>query len=224
MSCCRTTCDMITAIRPWLINPSGPQQLLCSSAHRLHHGLRTEDSQERWSLDSGWVSNSRSKYFIRKLSSRVWCHVETILCDVSSRYQADRACISRPRESITFLSQKQFPNIPGQQVVTIIVTIPPGGATPPHRHGGAAVTACIQKGTCINQMNEDEPFECKPGDTFSEQPGCHHVRSENNTEEECAIFVMLVIDAKKLEEDPGALLQLDVDMEEKERNGEVQSK
>lgn len=73
-------------------------------------------------------------------------------------------------------------------------------------------------------MNDDDPFEAHAGESFAEAPGCHHVRAENNTEEEASFFAILVIDGKKLEENPGALQELDVDMEEKERNGEVQSK
>lgn len=80
------------------------------------------------------------------------------------------------------------------------------------------------KGTVLNQMNEDEPFEAKAGESFSEKPGCHHVRSENNTDEEASFFAILVIDEQKLKAEPGALLELDVDMEEKERKGEVESK
>ena len=105
-----------------------------------------------------------------------------------------------------------------------MITLPPGGATPPHRHGGGAVTACMMKGTVLNQMNDDEPFEAHAGDTFSEKPGCHHVRAENNTDEEASFFVVYINEAKKLEENPGLVFQLDVDMEEKERNGEVECK
>lgn len=72
-------------------------------------------------------------------------------------------------------------------------------------------------------MNEDEPFEVHAGESFSETPGCHHVRAENNTDEEASFFAILVIDGKKMEKNPGALVELDMDMEEKERNGEVQS-
>ena len=109
-------------------------------------------------------------------------------------------------------------------VLTIMVTVPAGGALPPHRHGDSAVTACMIKGTILNQMNDDEPFEAHAGDTFSEQPCCHHIRGENNTEEEASFFGIYVIETKKLEEDPGCVYRLDVDMEEKERNGEVECK
>lgn len=128
----------------------------------------------------------------------------------------------RPRETVTFLAQKAFSNLPGKEVITLIITLPPRGATPPHRHGGAAVTSCMIKGTILNQMNSDEPFEVSGGESFFETPDCHHMRAENNTDEEASFFAILVIDGKKLKERPGSLLELDVDMEEKERKGEVE--
>ena len=124
---------------------------------------------------------------------------------------------SRPRETIQFLSQKTASNIPGKVIITLLVTLPPHAATPPHRHNGAAVTGLVVKGTMLNQMNDDEAFESSAGETFFEAPGCHHVRGENSTDQEVSFFAVFVIDEKTVSEGgPEALLQLDVDQKEKE--------
>ncbi|KAL6714363.1 hypothetical protein ACLMJK_007786 [Lecanora helva] len=121
----------------------------------------------------------------------------------------------RPREKIEFLSQKTSSNIPGKLIITLLVTLPPNTATPPHRHNGAAVTGLVIKGTTLNQMNDDEPFESSAGETFFEAPGCHHRRGENNTDQECQFFALFVIDEKTvLEGGPESLMQLDADQEE----------
>lgn len=50
-------------------------------------------------------------------------------------------------------------------------------------------------------MNNDPMELLEPGDSFSENPGCHHRISDNASDKEEASFVAtLVIDTKKVEE------------------------
>ena len=94
------------------------------------------------------------------------------------------------------------------------MTLPPNGATPAHYHAGAAVTALIIKGKTLNQMNDDEAFESSAGETFFEAPGCHHVRSENNTDEEASFFALFIVDEETVEKGGlAALVELDADRE-----------
>ncbi|KAH7119910.1 hypothetical protein B0J11DRAFT_508695 [Dendryphion nanum] len=83
-----------------------------------------------------------------------------------------------PRESLQILSTFDPPTLPNHTIIVASVTLPPNSATPPHRHGGAAVVAVPISGKTLNQMNGAEPKIYGPGDIMYEAPGCHHQRSE----------------------------------------------
>ncbi|MCJ1241265.1 hypothetical protein MMC14_009269 [Varicellaria rhodocarpa] len=125
-----------------------------------------------------------------------------------------------PRESVTLLSDHRPPNIPGKALITLLVSLPPNSKTPPHTHNGAAVTALILRGATLNQMNCDEPFISREGDTFYEAPGCHHVRGENASVvpgEVSTFYAVFVIDEEVIERQGyGGLVILDVDAEKRE--------
>ena len=106
--------------------------------------------------------------------------------------------------------------MPGKTVVTLLITLPPHGATPPHTHGGASVLGLMIKGKSLNQMNADPPGEYGAGEVWYESPGCHHSRSENTSEsEEASFYAVITIDSDKYEEiGMGGLFVLDADKEE----------
>ena len=119
---------------------------------------------------------------------------------------------SRPREKVDFLSHHHPANVPGKSLITLLVTLPPNGATPPHSHSNAAIIATMIQGTALNQMNSDEPFSSSSGDTFYEAPGCHHVRSENLSETEGASFsAVFIIDDEVVENGYDQLMVLDAE-------------
>ena len=77
--------------------------------------------------------------------------------------------------------------------VGLHVTTPPGGATPPHRHGPSAVAATILSGQAYNKMN-DEPTRLVPkGGSWYEAPGCHHVTSANASETEDMVLLATAV-------------------------------
>ena len=144
----------------------------------------------------------------------------------------------RPRSTYSSLERYEPSNIPGMSIVNLLVTLPPGAATPPHTHNGAALTATVVSGKVYSQMihphtktKADGTTESVQvdsgvgvygiGETWFEAPECHHVRSDNASEEEDAKFVVnFVIETEKLtraEKEYGdigrALTILDVDME-----------
>ncbi|KEF51763.1 uncharacterized protein A1O9_12100 [Exophiala aquamarina CBS 119918] len=128
----------------------------------------------------------------------------------------------------------------GKTWITLVVTAPPGAATPPHTHNNAAVIATMIKGHMLNQMVHPElssgtadtkdgcatvkgkpqpgPKVYGPGESWYEMPGCHHVRSENVGEEEAQFVANLVIDSSRLEaaENPVAGIFI-IDAEEEEK-------
>ncbi|KAL8909964.1 MAG: hypothetical protein Q9171_004730 [Xanthocarpia ochracea] len=129
----------------------------------------------------------------------------------------------RPRETITVLSHHHPPNIPGKSLVTLLVTIPPNAATPPHTHGGAAVLALMLRGASRDQMNDGEAVVRREGETFYEAPGCHHVKGENACEtdgegkgKETQFYAVFIVDDEYLERKGySGLLVLDAEVEEK---------
>ena len=73
---------------------------------------------------------------------------------------------------------------PGYSMVGLKVTMAPGGATPPHRHGSATVTGVVLSGHTYNKMNNEPTHLLGPGETFHEHPGCHHKTSMNASDSE----------------------------------------
>lgn len=88
--------------------------------------------------------------------------------------------------------------------VGLKVKAPVNAATPPHSHGGAAVTATMIRGRMLNQMvcgdDVDGPRIYDAGETWYEPPGCHHVRSENVGDEEAVFIANLIVDTTRIEE------------------------
>lgn len=118
---------------------------------------------------------------------------------------------SRPMPEINITYQYKLPNSPGKSIVGLRVEFPPNGSTPPHRHGGASVSAYVVSGTVLNKMNNDPMKAIESGGTWFEAPGCHHRISDNASKiEPATLFAVLVLDTDVLERDGmGALIQID---------------
>src|ERR1700761_8925429 len=107
----------------------------------------------------------------------------------------------------------QYPlrNVPNFSILGLSVVFPPGGASPPHRHGGASVAGVVISGTAHNKMNNDPTMVLTQGETWYEAPGCHHKISANASEtEELRLLATFVVETKVVEEGGfGALVQVD---------------
>ena len=65
-------------------------------------------------------------------------------------------------------------------------------------------------------MNSIEPFESSAGESFFEAPGCHHVRSENLSQTEDAVFsAVMIVDDEIVKDGYGKLAVLDAEVEKK---------
>ena len=85
--------------------------------------------------------------------------------------------------------------------MSLQVTFPPKGSTPPHTHAGAFVAVVVLKGSVLNKMNDDPMKIFHTGGTFHEMPGCHHVISDNASDtEEAVIVATLVVDTTVLDQ------------------------
>jgi quercetin dioxygenase-like cupin family protein len=109
------------------------------------------------------------------------------------------AC-SRPLPLVELAYQNKLPNCPGKSSVGLIVTYPPRGSTPPHRHGGASVCAYVIAGTVLSKMNDEPTRVFEQGGSWFEAPGCHHRVSDNySTTEQAKLLATLIVDTEVVE-------------------------
>lgn len=131
--------------------------------------------------------------------------------------------LSKPREDFKIVAMYNPSNIPGKTIIVGLIDVPEGGASPPHRHGGSAIVAVAFQGQTLNQMNDEEPIICGPGDFWYEAPGCHHQRSENVGEGRSKFIAVLVVDSETIDhgKNLGAVFVLDKEVEMGEKPGET---
>ena len=97
------------------------------------------------------------------------------------------------REEVTPAFAHPISNVPGKSLTGLIVTYPPGGTTPAHRHGQSFVVAHVLEGSIRSQLDTGEARVYKAGEGWTEEPGAHHVLSENASKTEPAkLFAILV--------------------------------
>ncbi|PNP45042.1 hypothetical protein TGAMA5MH_03091 [Trichoderma gamsii] len=107
---------------------------------------------------------------------------------------------SRPLPTVELVYQNQLPNCPGKSSVGLLVTYPPRGSTPPHRHGGASVCAFVVEGTVLTKMNDGPTRMVEQGGSWFEAPGCHHKVSENDSATEFAkLLATMIVDTDVVE-------------------------
>jgi quercetin dioxygenase-like cupin family protein len=88
------------------------------------------------------------------------------------------AADAAPATKASPLLQKPLTGIAGKEGLLVEVNIPPGGASPSHRHD-ADVFVYVLEGSVIMQVAGGEPKTLGVGETFYENPSDVHVRSEN---------------------------------------------
>jgi quercetin dioxygenase-like cupin family protein len=85
-------------------------------------------------------------------------------------------------------------------VVGFQITFPPNGSTPPHTHAGAFLSANVVSGYVLNKMNDDPMEMFGPTEVWKENPGCHHVISDNASATESAVIVVnMIVDTEVVE-------------------------
>ncbi len=106
---------------------------------------------------------------------------------------------SLPRETTTLAIVEAIPNLPGKSLVGIVVSYPPGGATPAHHHARSAfVTGYVLSGSIRSQINHGQGRVYHAGETWTEPPGVDHEISENASATEPArLLAILAVDSKE---------------------------
>jgi len=128
---------------------------------------------------------------------------------------------SKPREDFKIVKTFKPSNLPGKTMIVGFVDIPPNGASPSHRHGGAAIVAIPIEGSCLNQMNGNDPVVHNVGDFWYEAPGCHHQRSENAGTGNSKFFAVLVVDDEAIKDGFGGIFVLDKEVEAGEKKASI---
>lgn len=103
--------------------------------------------------------------------------------------------------TVTPAFREAIPNIPGKSLIAVVVSYPPGGKTPAHRHAKSAfITGYVLSGEIRSQVDDGQVQVFKAGDSFTEKPGAHHRVSENaSTTEPAKLLAIFVVDSNEAE-------------------------
>ena len=101
-------------------------------------------------------------------------------------------------EQVTTVFEQAIPNIAGKSLVAVVVTYPPRGKSPSHRHAGSAfIYAHVLSGAIRSQVDDEPAKVYRIGEGFYEVPGSHHRVSENASDREPAsLLAVFVVDTK----------------------------
>ena len=83
-------------------------------------------------------------------------------------------------DKVTKAFEHALPNAPGKTMTAVVVEYAPGARSPSHRHAPSAfILAYVLEGQIRSQVAGEPARVFKPGETWYEMPGAHHVVSEN---------------------------------------------
>jgi quercetin dioxygenase-like cupin family protein len=101
-------------------------------------------------------------------------------------------------EQVKPVFEQAIPNIPGKRLVALVVSYPPGGKSPSHRHAGSAfIYAHVLSGAIRSQVNDEPAKVYRVGEGFYETPGSRHKVSENASDREPAsLLAVFVVDSE----------------------------
>ncbi|MFE7121378.1 cupin domain-containing protein, partial [Streptomyces sp. NPDC057654] len=105
------------------------------------------------------------------------------------------------------LFQQELPNVKGKTFTARTVEFPPAGHAPPHRHGRAFVYAYVLDGAVRSKLEGQPTHTYRQGENRVEQPGAHHVTTENTSRTEPARLLVVYVsntgDELKVDDPPG---------------------
>lgn len=101
-------------------------------------------------------------------------------------------------EDVRSVFEHALPNVNGKNLIAVVVSYPPGGKSPPHRHASSAfIYAHVLSGAIRSQV-DDEPVKVyQAGENFYEMPGSRHGVSENASDSEPAsLLAVFIVDSQ----------------------------
>jgi quercetin dioxygenase-like cupin family protein len=103
------------------------------------------------------------------------------------------AASTRPSETLKPLFQQALPNVKGKTFTSAVVELPPNARAMPHRHGQAFVYAYVLDGTVRSKLDDKPVTTYHQGENWVEQPGAHHVLTENTSRTEPAKLLVVFV-------------------------------
>ncbi|MFG3660945.1 cupin domain-containing protein [Streptomyces sp. NPDC047706] len=103
------------------------------------------------------------------------------------------ATTERPSETLTPVLEQELPNVKGKTFTSAIVDFPPDAVAVPHRHGDAFLYAYVLDGTMRSQLEGEPVRTFNEGEHWVEEPGVHHVLTENTSKTEPAKLLVIFI-------------------------------
>ena len=100
-----------------------------------------------------------------------------------------------PHASVTSLTSKDLPELPGKEVLMITVDYPPGAVDPIHRHNAQAFVY-VMEGSIVMQVKGGKEVTLTPGQTFYEAPDDVHLVGRNASSTKPAKFLVFLIKDK----------------------------
>jgi quercetin dioxygenase-like cupin family protein len=98
-----------------------------------------------------------------------------------------------PSETLMPLLEMALPNVDGKTFTAATVDFPPAARAVPHRHGEAFVYAYVLDGTVASRLDGEPVRTYHRGENWVEQPGAHHVLTENTSRTERAKLLVVFI-------------------------------
>ncbi|MET8965336.1 cupin domain-containing protein [Streptomyces sp. NPDC004074] len=103
------------------------------------------------------------------------------------------AAASKPSENLKPLLQQALPNVKGKTFTSAVVAFPPNVSALPHRHGQAFVYAYVLEGTVRSKVDDKPVTTYHQGENWIEQPGAHHVLTENTSRTKPAKLLVVFV-------------------------------
>jgi quercetin dioxygenase-like cupin family protein len=98
-----------------------------------------------------------------------------------------------PPTKVSQLMKQTLADVPGREVMMIILDLPPGGGSPAHRHPGAHNFGYVLEGAYKIKLDNGPETVVTKGQTFYESPGQLHAVSKNASETEPAKVLVVVV-------------------------------
>ena len=109
--------------------------------------------------------------------------------------QQPAATPQAPQATVTSLMSKDLTELPGKEVLMIMVEYPPGSIDPIHRHNAHAFVYVLE-GSIVMQVKGGKEVTLTPGQTFYEGPDDVHLVGRNASSTRPAKFVVFFIKDK----------------------------
>ncbi|MGK5740579.1 cupin domain-containing protein [Micromonospora sp. URMC 103] len=159
--------------------------------------------------NDGWSASSRRPVVIRTriaaagllavatLSAVTACstsHESTqVEAPTMTAAAASASASARPTESLKPLLQQALPDVEGKTFTSAVVELPPDASAAPHRHGQAFVYAYVLEGAVRSKLDDKPVTTYQQGENWVEQPGAHHVVTENASATEPAKLLVVFV-------------------------------